>query len=531
MMRRRSVWSVRLLCAVFVAVLAVTAARPAAADVSIAGVSLDMNPDTGPLRLAGDHGFAFEGRVSSNGGVFMPGLVCRQYGGPCSPGDTISLRAYWSGLDAPGAATFEGVSYFPVGSGNSSLVAEFNGSVVLPPLADTATVVAPVRFDGAFYYPSGVEALVGTGSVTLSLVRDTVIPNRWRLLRALYELGAPVPSPWVSQDVGATGRPGRASYVGSADALIAAGAGSDIWGTSDSFHFVYQALPGAGEVVARVGWQENTHAFAKAGVMLRASPAADAAAVILDRRPDGSLEFMVRYAPGEAMQYIGGGSAPGSDVWLKLARSGDGTITAQASSGGAPWTIIGSVRLAVAPTGMLAGVAVTSHNPSVLSAALFDSVDVTSTAAGGDLLVRGDFEAYAPPLLGPPGWVSDDLLRQSPAKSETHQPRSGAKNGACWTPGFLDCGMYQDVVAPASGAYTLQIYAASDRSGGLVGANVNGSAAASAEVLPGPFGGYRLYSMTFSANAGDTIRVWMYSPAVPGYVVIDNASLTTDGAP
>jgi hypothetical protein len=33
--------------------------------------------------------------------------------------------------------------------------------------------------------------------------------------------------------------------------------------------------------------------------------------------------------------------------------------------------------------------------------------------------------------------------------------------------------------------------------------------------------------MTFQASAGDTIRVWMYSPATPGYVVIDDVSLTT----
>jgi len=32
--------------------------------------------------------------------------------------------------------------------------------------------------------------------------------------------------------------------------------------------------------------------------------------------------------------------------------------------------------------------------------------------------------------------------------------------------------------------------------------------------------------MTFSASPGETIRVWMYSPPSPGYVVIDDATLT-----
>ena len=41
------------------------------------------------------------------------------------------------------------------------------------------------------------------------------------------------------------------------------------------------------------------------------------------------------------------------------------------------------------------------------------------------------------------------------AKSETNQPRSGEKNGACWATDNLDCGMFQDVTAPVTGTYTL----------------------------------------------------------------------------
>ena len=33
--------------------------------------------------------------------------------------------------------------------------------------------------------------------------------------------------------------------------------------------------------------------------------------------------------------------------------------------------------------------------------------------------------------------------------------------------------------------------------------------------------------MQFQATAGAVIRVWMYSPPTPGYVVIDDVSLTT----
>jgi len=147
-----------------------------------------------------------------------------------------------------------------------------------------------------------------------------------------------------------------------------------------------------------------------------------------------------------------------------------------------------------------------------------------------NLLDDPGFERGQPPSFASPGWISD-TFRETAAFLETHQPRSGSQNGACWTDQMLDCGIFQEVVAPGTGTYTLTVFATSDRDGGLVGANVNGSGAISAAVSPGEFGAYLPYTMTFDASAGDVIRVWMYSPAAPGYVVIDDASLTGPAAP
>jgi hypothetical protein len=143
-----------------------------------------------------------------------------------------------------------------------------------------------------------------------------------------------------------------------------------------------------------------------------------------------------------------------------------------------------------------------------------------------NLVVEGGFEGYNPPSLGPPGWMSDFPYRHVQAKSETNQPHSGAQNGACWATANLDCGLYQEITAPRTVRYTLIYFAAADRSGGWVGANVNGRTAAANPVTATGFGNYLKYVMTFDATAGDTIRVWMYSPATPGFVVIDDVSLT-----
>jgi hypothetical protein len=144
---------------------------------------------------------------------------------------------------------------------------------------------------------------------------------------------------------------------------------------------------------------------------------------------------------------------------------------------------------------------------------------------GVNLLEKSGFEEYTPPALGIPGWVSDPI-REAPANSDTNQPYSGGRNGVCLTSAPLDCGIYQEVTAPSTGTYTLTFYATADRDGGLVGANVNGDLAVSSPVETRGFRNYGApYIMTFQATAGDTIRVWMYSPAIPGYVAIDDVSL------
>ncbi len=50
----------------------------------------------------------------------------------------------------------------------------------------------------------------------------------------------------------------------------------DIWNTSDQFRFVYQALSGDVEVIARVDSLTNVQAYTNAGVMIRGSLAANA---------------------------------------------------------------------------------------------------------------------------------------------------------------------------------------------------------------------------------------------------------------
>ena len=502
-------------------------APAAAEEIQVVAGYLSVEGTPGPLFLAGERGFTAQ--LQPQEGIYLP-AACNADPLNCLPGTTLRLDAGWSNLDLPGMATLDGVTYTAVGefSGPTSMTVRFEGAVVLPALAETSTVSAPFQFSGTFTHQAAggvvaTENLTGAGVATVTLGHNPFFPQSWTVRRVVYRLESPLPTPWSTTDIGSVGTPGAASYVDGTFFVI--GDGADIWGSADAFRYVYQPLRSAdAEIVARVTGEQNTDPFAKAGLMIRETLAAASPTAILDVKPDGGIEFMVRQRAGDQMMFVAGGSVTVPDVWLRLVKT-ENQITAFQSTDGSIWTQIGEAILPLEAASGFVGLAVTSHDDRALNLATFEHVTVSPSAIGTNLLVKGGFEEYDPPVLGLPGWVSDDF-RQTPAKSETNQPHSGAKNGACWSTMFLDCGMFQTVEAPVSGIYLLTFYATADRFGGLVGADVDGTLAASANVEARPFGDYgQAYAMSFSVVRGQTIVVWMYSPAIPGYVVIDDVSL------
>src|SRR4051794_14803934 len=59
-----------------------------------------------------------------------------------------------------------------------------------------------------------------------------------------------VPSPWAGRDIGTPAVAGSSSYNSGKFTIQAAG--SDIWGNTDQFHFVYQQITGDTTIIARV---------------------------------------------------------------------------------------------------------------------------------------------------------------------------------------------------------------------------------------------------------------------------------------
>src|ERR1051325_9710957 len=140
------------------------------------------------------------------------------------------------------------------------------------------------------------------------------------LAHATLSAASPLPLPWVTQDIGAVGLPGSASASGGV--FTVSGAGADIWGSADAFQAVMQPITGDVQIIARVTNVLNTNTYAKAGLMLRGSLAAGSAHVILDLRPNGSIEFMTRSANGGVTTWLASVTQP-APAWLKLSRTGN----------------------------------------------------------------------------------------------------------------------------------------------------------------------------------------------------------------
>ena len=207
---------------VLTAIVTIAAPHVGAADpINITAGFLDMNPIFGPLVLSGDRGFTFSSGVDVVGGIFRPWGDCNLDPLHCRPGDTLNLGASWSGNDAGGTATLEGIAYSQVGSLSSfsSITVQFSGMAVLPALqTGTVTITAPFLFSGSFFhpvdntalgFPTVTESLVGSGSATLALTRNRGFPGSWHVDHARYEFASvdatPEPGPLLLMGAGLLG--------------------------------------------------------------------------------------------------------------------------------------------------------------------------------------------------------------------------------------------------------------------------------------------------------------------------------------
>ena len=163
--------------------------------------------------------------------------------------------------------------------------------------------------------------------------------------------------------------------------------GTDIWDTADEFRYVYKNLNGNGTIVVRVDTLVRSDGWAKAGVMIRESLHPGSKHALVCMTPDYGYSFQQRPETGNVMDHASQVSVAGTGVvaphWVKLTRTGS-VFTAQQSADGVTWTDItfaSPVNISMADS-VLIGLAVTSHNAAVATAAEFSNLSTTGNVTG-----------------------------------------------------------------------------------------------------------------------------------------------------
>jgi regulation of enolase protein 1 (concanavalin A-like superfamily) len=156
--------------------------------------------------------------------------------------------------------------------------------------------------------------------------------------------------------------------------------GADIWTTSDQFHFAYKQLSGNGEIKAKVVSLTNTHQWAKAGVMIRETLAANSKHVDMVVQPGAGVAFQRRADTGAASEEIASQASALAPQWVKLTRTGN-NLKAEYSSDGSSWTALGSVVYMPMLENVYVGLVLCSHNVNATNTAEFSDVTINGTVS------------------------------------------------------------------------------------------------------------------------------------------------------
>jgi len=151
--------------------------------------------------------------------------------------------------------------------------------------------------------------------------------------------------------------------------------GADIWGVGDAFAYLWTSTAAVAEstLTARVVSVDNTHAWAKAGVMFRESLDPGSKHVFAMVTPGKGLSLQYRAATG-GQSFVAASAAGVAPRWLKLQRSGN-TFTASYSVDGVTFVQFGTATVVMAETATV-GLAHTTHNNATAGTARFDNVQL-----------------------------------------------------------------------------------------------------------------------------------------------------------
>ena len=178
-------------------------------------------------------------------------------------------------------------------------------------------------------------------SVELTNLAFLSFPTNAPAARSEEPLNESLPAPWREADIGATRVAGSTRHE--RGAFTVRGAGLNIDGEADSFHYVFKPVRGDSEIVAEVASIQYTHPNAKAGLMMRENLTEYSRHVMvaLTAERGGTLQARGRERAGVESSPARPLFAP---QWLKLRRRGN-EFTAYSSPNGRVWWFMEKISL------------------------------------------------------------------------------------------------------------------------------------------------------------------------------------------
>jgi regulation of enolase protein 1 (concanavalin A-like superfamily) len=175
------------------------------------------------------------------------------------------------------------------------------------------------------------------------------------------------------QDIGGPAIAGSVQY--SSGTYTIRGAGVDIWETSDQFHFVYRPVTGDVVITARVASLQAIDPWSKAGVMIRETLTAGSRHAFAHPSSANGDRLTRRLNTSDVSSSTAAAIGGPPPAWVRLIRRGN-LFEMYRSTDGVAWSAYDSIQIAMAPT-VYVGLAVTSHNASIATTAVFDNLSVT----------------------------------------------------------------------------------------------------------------------------------------------------------
>jgi regulation of enolase protein 1 (concanavalin A-like superfamily) len=308
---------------------------------------------------------------------------------------------YWKVDEVGQAETYEG-NLWSFTTQEYALVEDFESYTNDSPNRVFQTWIDGYGFSPDEFFPNGGAgngsgAIVGYDPGVADIMEHAIVHGGAQSMPLLYDNSA---SPFYSeaqrtfttaQDWTAHGADTLALYVrGNAGdftettdgQIIMSAIGVDIWDTADQFRYAYKNLSGDGSITVRVESLGRSDGWAKAGVMIRESVHPGSKHAFMCMTPDYGPSFQQRPQTGNVMSQV---SVVGLTTprWVKLTRAGN-VFTAQHSADGVTWTNIAftaPVNITMA-SDVLVGLAVTSHNASVSTAAEFSNLSMSGKVTG-----------------------------------------------------------------------------------------------------------------------------------------------------